>query len=76
MMTGRADMLFTIDLDQEIDGRWIAEVLELPGVLVYGETRESALAHAQALALRVIAERLEHGEEPPMSHSISFAAAA
>lgn len=55
-------MTFTVDYEQEEDGRWIAEVLELPGVMVYGATREEALAKAQALALRVLAERLEHGE--------------
>lgn len=55
-------MTFTVEYEQEEDGRWIAEVLELPGVMVYGATREEALAKAQALALRVLAERLEHGE--------------
>ena len=55
-------MNFTIDYEQEEDGRWLAEVIELPGVLVYGQTKEEALAKAQALALRVVAERLEHGE--------------
>jgi predicted RNase H-like HicB family nuclease len=51
-------MTFTVDYEQEEDGRWIAEILELPGVMVYGATREEALAKAQALALRVVAERL------------------
>ena len=55
-------MHFTIEIDQEDDGRIIAEVLELPGVLAYGQTRGEALARARALALRVLAERLEHGE--------------
>jgi predicted RNase H-like HicB family nuclease len=55
-------MKFTVDYEQEEDGRWIAEVLELPGVMVYGASKEEALAKAQALALRVLAERLEHGE--------------
>ena len=55
-------MQFTIEYEQEEDGRWIAEVLELPGVLTYGHTRDNAIAHAQALALRVLADRLEHGE--------------
>jgi len=53
-------MKFTVEYEQEEDGRWIAEVLELPGVMVYGATREEALAKAQALALRVVAERLQH----------------
>ena len=55
-------MQFTIEYEQEEDGRWIAEVLELPGALSYGKTRDDAIAHAQALALRVLADRLEHGE--------------
>lgn len=68
-------MHFSIDTEQEDDGRWIAEVRELPGVLTYGTSREVAIVHAQALALRVIAERLEHGEEVPIFLSITFAAA-
>ena len=67
---------FTVETEQEDDGRWIAEVLELPGVLAYGPTREAALASTQALALRVVAERLEHGEESSRLMSISFAVAA
>ena len=55
-------MNFTIEIDQEDDGRIIVEVLELPGVLAYGQTREEALARARALALRVLADRLEHSE--------------
>ena len=58
-------MNLKVEIDREEDGRWIAEVPELPGVLVYGPTRERAVAHAEALALRVIAERLENGEEVP-----------
>jgi len=69
-------MQFTIESEQEDDGRWIAEVLELPGVLAYGQTHDAAIAHAQALALRVLADRLEHGESTPTWMSISFAAAA
>jgi predicted RNase H-like HicB family nuclease len=53
-------MTFTIQYEQEVDGRWIAEVMELPGVLVYGQDQQQATAKAQALALRVLAERLEH----------------
>src|SRR2546425_1136909 len=59
----------------EVDGRWLAEVLELPGVLAYGESQEAAVSKVQALALRVIAERLEHGEAGPDLLSISFKAA-
>jgi len=68
-------MTFIVDVEQEEDGRWIAEVLDLPGVLAYGETLEEAKAKVQALALRVIADRLEHGEAGPELLSISFAAA-
>ena len=57
--------MFNIETDQESDGRWIAEVMEIPGVMVYGSTTDEAVAQAQALALRVLAERLEHGEASP-----------
>ena len=61
-------MKFTIETERETDGRWIAEVMELPGVMVYGVTVEDAVARVRALAERVIAERViaervEHGEE-------------
>jgi predicted RNase H-like HicB family nuclease len=68
-------MTFTVEIDQEEDGRWIAEVLELPGVLTYGQSPEEAKAKVQALALRVVADRLDHGEAGPDLLSISFAAA-
>jgi predicted RNase H-like HicB family nuclease len=68
-------MNFVVETEQDDDGRWIAEVLELPGVLAYGLTPEEARAKAQALALRVLAERLEHGEMSPDWVSVSFAAA-
>ena len=54
-----------IDTDREEDGRWIAEVPELPGVMTYGRTRVEAISRVEALALRVLADRLEHGEEIP-----------
>lgn len=54
-----------VETELEEDGRWIAEVPDLPGVLVYGQTREEAIARVQALALRVIADRLDHGEAIP-----------
>ena len=57
-------MSFRIELDREDDGRWIAEVVALPGVVVYGTTREEAMARVKALALRVVADQLEHGEAP------------
>ena len=67
-------MVFRVEYEQEVDSRWIAEVLELPGVMVYGATREEALAKAQALALRVVAERLDHGEMLAEPLNILFAA--
>ncbi|NOS71358.1 MAG: type II toxin-antitoxin system HicB family antitoxin [Verrucomicrobia bacterium] len=58
-------MNLKIEVERETDGRWIAEVLELPGCLAYGETQTQALAKAKALALRVLADRMEHGESVP-----------
>lgn len=55
----------TLETERETDGRWIAEIIQLPGVLAYGDSREEAVAKAEALALRVLADRLEHGEEVP-----------
>ncbi len=54
-----------IEIEREEDGRWIAEVPDLPGVLAYGKTREEAIAKVEALALRVIADRIDHGESIP-----------
>ena len=54
-----------IEIEREEDGRWIAEIPELPGVMVYGDSRNEVISKAEALALRVLAERLEHGEEIP-----------
>jgi predicted RNase H-like HicB family nuclease len=68
-------MTFTVECEREEDGRWLAEVIEMPGVLAYGGTSEEAIAKAQALALRVLADRLEHGEAAPEFVNISFAAA-
>ena len=68
-------MTFTVEIEQEDDGRWIAEVLELPGALAYGQTPQAAKAKVQALALRIVADRLEHAEADPDLLSISFAAA-
>jgi predicted RNase H-like HicB family nuclease len=67
-------MNFRVEIEQEEDGRWIAEVVDLPGVLAYGSTSEEAKAKIQALALRVVADRLEHGEAGTDLVSISFAA--
>lgn len=63
---------FTIEFEKETDGRWIAEVKELPGVLCYGATRREAQAKAEALALRVVAERLESGELVSGLTSVQF----
>ena len=68
-------MNFRLEIEQEEDGRWIAEVVYLPGVLAYGSTSNEAQARVQALALRVVADRLEHGEADPGLVNISFAAA-
>ena len=58
-------MCLTVDLDREADGRWIAEVPELPGVLAYGQTQDDAIAKVKTLSLRVLAERIDHGEPVP-----------
>lgn len=68
-------MRFVVEIEREEDGRWIAEVPDLPGVMAYGRSQEEAKAKVQALALRVVADRLEHGEAGPELLSISFAAA-
>ena len=68
-------MTFSIEYEQEADGRWLAEVLELPGALAYGRTMEEAVGKVQALALRIVADRIEHGEVPPDMFDIKFAAA-
>jgi predicted RNase H-like HicB family nuclease len=64
-------MEYSIECEREEDGRWLAEVPELPGVLAYGATAEEAQSKAQVLALRVLAERLEHGEARPVDISMS-----
>ena len=67
-------MVFKIELDREADGRWIAEIPDLPGVMVYGGTRQEAIARVQALALRVLADRVEK-DETSSELTISIAAA-
>ena len=69
-------MQLTIRLLRETDGRWIADVQELPGVTVYGSTSDKATLKAKALALRVIAEEIEHGEMKPPSGILQFSVAA
>ena len=63
---------FSIELERESDGRWLAEVPDLAGVLCYGADRDEAVARVQALALRVIAERLEHREGPAEFLNVAF----
>ena len=69
-------MSFTLECEQESDGRWLAEVLELPGALAYGTTQDEAMAKAEVLALRILAERLEHGEVRAIAINIALPAAA
>ena len=68
-------MNYSIEYEREEDGRWLAEVNELPGVLAYGKTSDEAMVKAEALALRVLAERLDHGECKPEPITITFKAA-
>jgi len=68
-------MTFSIEIEREEDGRWMAEVPALAGVMCYGATRDEAVARVQALALRVLAERLEHQEAPAELLEVSFQAA-
>ncbi len=69
------DVTFSIEIEREDDGRWLAEVPALPGVMCYGQDRDEAVAFVQALALRVIAERLEHREAPAEFLNVTFQAA-
>jgi len=66
------NMNFTLECEQEVDGRWIAEVPELPGVLAYGTSSADAMSKAEVLALRVIADQLENGEAEPVSIQFSL----
>jgi predicted RNase H-like HicB family nuclease len=63
---------YRVEIEQEEDGRFLAEVVDLPGVMAYGETADRALAHVQALALRILADRLEHDEGPRGPLSVTF----
>ncbi len=67
-------MNFEIECEREEDGRWLAEVPQLPGVLAYGASANDAMAKAQILALRVLAERLENLETGPQAITFSIAA--
>ncbi len=63
-------MSLTIEVEQEDDGRWIAEVVDLSGVMAYGQTRQEAVERVQVLALRVLADRIEHGESVPAMSNV------
>lgn len=65
-------MHLSIEIEREDDGRWIAEALELPGVMTYGATREEAISNTERLAIEVIADRIQHGELPLSSLNVSF----
>ena len=69
-------MNLNLEVELEDDGRWLAEVVELPGALAYGVSADEAMARAEALALRVLAEQLEHGEVRPLPITLSVPSAA
>lgn len=69
-------MNFSIECEQEVDGRWLAEVPQMPGVLCYGQTADEAMAKVEVLALRALAERLERSESRPVAINISIPLAA
>jgi predicted RNase H-like HicB family nuclease len=68
-------MQLKIEIEREADGRWLAEVPDLPGVMTYGKSRDEAMAHVQALALRVLADRLDHAEAASDPLNVTFKAA-
>lgn len=68
-------MTFTVETEQETDGRWIAEISQIPGALAYGSTRDEAIARVEALGLRVLAERIEQGETSPEIEKVFTVAA-
>lgn len=69
-------MTFTVETEQETDGRWIAEIAQIPGAMAYGSTRDEAIARVEALGLRVLAERIEQGEISPELEKVFTVAAA
>ena len=69
-------MTFAIEIEQEKDNRWIAEIPQIPGEMTYGNTRAEAVSRVEALALRVLAERIEHGESSPVIEKVFSVAAA
>jgi predicted RNase H-like HicB family nuclease len=68
-------MKLSIECEREEGGRWIAEIVQIPGAMAYGSTRDEALARAEIVALRTLADQMEHGEAKPIDISISLAAA-
>ena len=68
-------MILSVETERETDGRWIAEIPQIPGVLAYGDTQNEAVARVEALALRVLAERLEQGERSPELEQVFSVAA-
>jgi predicted RNase H-like HicB family nuclease len=70
MKAGDHAMKFNVEIEREDDGRWIADVVDLPGAMAYGQTREEAVSRAEALALRILADRLENGESLPTLENV------
>jgi predicted RNase H-like HicB family nuclease len=68
-------MKLSIECEREEDGRWIAEIVQIPGAMAYGSTRDEAIARAEIVALRTLADQIEHGEAKPIDISISPSAA-
>ena len=68
-------MTFTVETEQETDGRWIAEIAQIPGAMAYGATRDEAIARVEALGLRVLAEQIEQGETSPEIEKVFTVAA-
>jgi predicted RNase H-like HicB family nuclease len=68
-------IVYKIETEREMDGRWIAEIVDVPGVMAYGATEKEAMASAQALALRVLADRIEQEKEPTETVTVSIEAA-
>ena len=69
------EIIMRVEVDREEDGRWIAEVPDIPGAMVYGDSREEAIARVQALVLRTLADKIEHGEEAPGLNQVFTVAA-
>jgi predicted RNase H-like HicB family nuclease len=68
-------IVYKVETEREADGRWIAEIVDVPGVLAYGATQNEAIASAQAFALRVLADRIETQKEPTDTVTVSIEAA-